>query len=403
MRILIVEDNLDLMENMVIYLNSYDYVVSTAGNGLEALEMLENECFDIVISDIKMPKYDGMELLRTIKEKHIKTEVIMVTAFSEEYGYMEVINAGAIDFLSKPFTNDELQAKVCRVVREIKLQKKLQQDLIEQKIYEEEKQKMQAIIYQQEKMASIGQLAAGVAHEINNPIGFITSNLASLQKYIEKLLNYVESVSDGLGSKELQQLYKKLKIDYISEDIYDLIGESIEGTTRLSEIVQNLKSFSRLDDEKLVDADINECLEDTIKVIWNELKYKVKLNKKYGELSLAKCNPRQLNQVFMNLLINASHAIDEQGIITIKTFEDEKELVVVISDTGNGISQENLNRLFEPFFTTKEVGKGTGLGLSIAHEIIQKHNGTISVESELGKGTAFTIKLPILSKVVEKV
>lgn len=259
----------------------------------------------------------------------------------------------------------------------------------------QEKQHLQAFVYQQEKLASVGQLAAGVAHEINNPIGFISSNLGTLKKYTAKFMEYIDASANGLKAEELQQMRKKLKIDFISEDIKDLVKESIEGTERVKEIVQNLKSFSRVDDIEVKEADINECLESTIKVIWNELKYKAKLIKEYGELPLVKCYPQQLNQVFMNFLINAVHAIEKEGEIKIKTWQDGKDVFVSISDTGHGIPAENINKLFEPFFTTKEVGKGTGLGLSIAHEIIQKHNGMIDVESEVGTGTTFTVNIPV--------
>ncbi|MCK5346570.1 MAG: GHKL domain-containing protein, partial [Candidatus Heimdallarchaeota archaeon] len=179
------------------------------------------------------------------------------------------------------------------------------------------------------------------------------------------------------------------------EDVQDLIGESSEGIERVSEIVQNLMTFSRVDETKCKEADINECLENTIKVIWNELKNKAKIIKEYGELPFVKCSPQQLNQVFMNFLINAAHAIEKEGEIKIKTWQDGKDIFVSISDTGHGIPAENINKLFEPFFTTKEVGKGTGLGLSIANEIIQNHNGKINVESEVGRGTTFTVTIPV--------
>jgi len=261
-----------------------------------------------------------------------------------------------------------------------------------------EKEQMQSFVYQQEKLASVGQLAAGVAHEINNPIGFITSNLGSLSNYSEKLLEYIDAASKGLGTEELQQLRKKLKIDFIAQDIMDLIRESKEGTERVREIVQNLKNFSRSEEVDRKEANINECLENTIKVIWNELKYKAKVIKQYGELPSIICFPQQLNQVFMNFLVNAAQAIEKQGEITIKTWLDGTNIMVAISDTGSGIPEENVTRLFEPFFTTKEVGKGTGLGLSIAHDIITNHNGEIRVESKLGKGTTFTVVLPVEDK-----
>jgi two-component system NtrC family sensor kinase len=178
----------------------------------------------------------------------------------------------------------------------------------------------------------------------------------------------------------------------------DLIHESKEGTERVREIVQNLKNFSRSEDVDRKEADINECLENTIKVIWNELKYKAKVIKEYGELSPIVCFPQQLNQVFMNFLVNAVQAIEKEGEITIKTWQDGANIMVAISDTGSGIAKENIPKLFEPFFTTKEVGKGTGLGLSIAHDIIKNHNGEIRVESAVGKGTTFTVVLPIEDK-----
>ena len=259
----------------------------------------------------------------------------------------------------------------------------------------QERQQMQSFVFQQEKLASVGQLAAGVAHEINNPIGFISSNLGTLKKYIAKFMEYIAASMAGQEPEELQQLRKSLKIDFISNDINELISESVEGTERVREIVQNLKSFSRLDEVKCKEADINECLENTLKVIWNELKYKATVSKEYGKLPPIKCYPQQLNQVFMNFLVNAAQAIENRGEIRIKTWQDGKNIFVSISDTGQGIPAENISKLFEPFFTTKETGKGTGLGLSITHEIIQKHKGRIDVASKVGRGTTFTVTLPV--------
>jgi len=261
----------------------------------------------------------------------------------------------------------------------------------------------QAQILQQEKMASIGQLAAGVAHEINNPMAFISSNLGTLDKYVHRLTGFIQTQSEVIGSLKaadaiegLKRKQKELKLDYITEDINQLITESLEGSERVQKIVQGLKRFARVDEAEYKYADINECIESTINIVWNELKYKATLKKDYGNLPLTKCYPQQMNQVFMNLLINAGHAIEKQGEITIKTWNEDGSIWVAISDTGHGIPKESLNRIFEPFFTTKEVGKGTGLGLSITYEIVQKHNGEITVESEVGKGTTFTINIPIV-------
>ncbi len=278
--------------------------------------------------------------------------------------------------------------------------KKAHQEL--EKAYEELK-RTQAQILQQDKMASIGQLAAGVAHEINNPMGFISSNLGTLRKYADRIVEFTSELIDTIssaGNEELankvKELKKKLKIDIILDDLKDLIEESLEGAARVRKIVQDLKSFSRVDEAEMKHADINECLESTINIVWNEIKYKAKLIRDYGELPQTKCYPQQLNQVFMNILVNAAHAIEKDGVITVKTWHEDGNIYVQISDTGCGIPEDIINRIFEPFFTTKEVGKGTGLGLSISYDIIKKHNGDIMVESKVGEGTTFTIRIPVV-------
>jgi PAS domain S-box-containing protein len=259
----------------------------------------------------------------------------------------------------------------------------------------------QAKILQQEKMASIGQLAAGVAHEINNPIGFVSSNLGTLDKYLSRLMEYTSVLAAVAGDlhdlavdARLADERKRLKIDTIIDDARKLIAESRDGADRVKTIVQNLKSFSRVDQQQAIDADINECLETTLNIVWNELKYKATVSKDYGSLPRTWCYPQQLNQVFMNLLVNAAQAIEKQGTIMIRTWANANSLYASIADTGCGIAAANISRIFEPFFTTKEVGKGTGLGLSITYDIIKNHKGDITVESEVGKGTTFTVRIP---------
>ena len=266
-----------------------------------------------------------------------------------------------------------------------------------------ERKKMEQFLLLSDKMAAIGQLAAGVAHEINNPIGFISSNLGTFEKYLSDLTEFVHAESQVIALfkedesiKELNAKRADLDIDYIIEDVVHLIKESLEGCYRVKKIVMDLKSFSRVDEEDYHSADINECIESTINIVWNELKYKAKLNKELGNIPPTKCNAQQLNQVFMNLLVNASQAIKKQGNILVKTWQENNSILVNISDTGCGIPGNNIQRIFEPFFTTKEVGKGTGLGLSITYDIIKKHNGDITVQSEEGKGTTFTVKIPIV-------
>jgi PAS domain S-box-containing protein len=265
----------------------------------------------------------------------------------------------------------------------------------------------QSRMLHQEKMASVGQLAAGVAHEINTPMGFIISNLNSLKKYSDKMIAFIDLQSEAVEKltgcadserivEDLQAQKKSWKLSYILEDLGHLIGESLDGAERVNKIVQEMKVFSCLDESELKTADINEGLESTVQIVWSQLKSEAKLNKRYGAIPLTVCNMAQLNQVFMNLLVNAAQALEHGGEVTIETTADTEHIQVVIADSGVGIATDRLGRIFEPFYTTKEVGKGTGLGLSIAYDIVKKHNGEIKVTSELGKGTTFTVVIPIV-------
>lgn len=262
--------------------------------------------------------------------------------------------------------------------------------------------KTHAKVINQEKMATIGQLSAGVAHEINNPIGFISSNLRTLQKYLTRLTQFIhvqEAVIQADGSSEslrsVNRSRKELKPDFIIEDVNDLIEESLDGADRVRKIVQDLKTFSRVDESEWKFVDLVECFERTINIVWNEIKYKATLIRDFCELPPVRCYPHQLNQVFMNLLVNAAQAIDKEGRIIVKAWQEEQSVLFSVADDGCGIPAENVSKIFEPFFTTKEIGKGTGLGLSLSYEIVKKHRGEISVASEPGKGTVFTVSLPI--------
>ncbi|MFT4246787.1 MAG: ATP-binding protein [Pseudomonas sp.] len=259
-------------------------------------------------------------------------------------------------------------------------------------------------LLQSEKMASIGQLAAGVAHEINNPIGYVHSNLGSLQEYLRSLFTLIEAYERALRAPdpkalipEIDDIRNRADIDFISRDLPQLMAESREGIERVTRIVRDLKDFSysdRSESWKLVD--LHAGLESTINIIWNELKYKVTLERRYGELPLVECLPSELNQVYMNLLLNAGQAIVEHGTITVGTGREGPDHVwIEFKDSGGGIPADLLQRIFDPFFTTKPVGSGTGLGLSISYGIINKHHGRIDVDSRPGQGAAFRIVLPV--------
>ncbi|WP_430542225.1 ATP-binding protein [Xanthomonas sacchari] len=258
-------------------------------------------------------------------------------------------------------------------------------------------------LLQSEKMASIGQLAAGVAHEINNPIGYVHSNLGSLQEYLRSLFTLIEAYERALRAPdpkalipEIDDIRNRFDIDFISRDLPQLMAESREGIERVTRIVRDLKDFSysgREESWKLVD--LHSGLESTINIIWNELKYKVTLERHYGNLPLVECLPSELNQVYMNLLLNAGQAIGERGTIVVSTGQDGEEVWIEFKDSGAGIAADLLQRIFDPFFTTKPVGSGTGLGLSISYGIVNKHHGRIDVSSVVGEGSTFRIVIPV--------
>ncbi len=328
------------------------------------------------------------------KDGHLLVQFSMVPIFNEKKDVKYIVAEGQ-DLTTRKQAEKELLKN---------------KDELEKALNELKETRSQMI--HSEKMASIGQLAAGVAHEINNPTGFISSNLNTLSEYQEDfnrlikeyqkfIAGFKDVVSrDNLPASILEHmeriaaLEEEIDIGFLMDDTRDLIGESRDGTGRIKKIVADLKDFVHPGEDKAREVDINEGIKSTLNVVWNQLKYNATVTKDYGDLPLVKCYPQQLNQVFMNLFVNAAQAIEKRGEIKISTRAVNGNVEIKISDTGSGIAEENLSKIFNPFFTTKAIGKGTGLGLNISHNIIQKHNGTIDVESTLGKGTEFTIRLP---------
>ncbi len=275
------------------------------------------------------------------------------------------------------------------------------EDITVHKEIQEELLLKDQVLMRSEKMASVGQLAAGVAHEINNPLCFISSNLRVLADYYDQIVRFdrfrqdlddSDSSSDNRDAITARRVEQR--IDSILEDGVDLINGTLGGAKRVTEIVQNMKIFTRMDALEKEAVMLDLCLESALAICNSDLKYVATIRKEYEPTPKVLCNRGQLNQVFLNLLVNAGQAIIAPGEIVLKSRFDERFVYISVSDTGAGIPEEIMNRIFDPFFTTKEVGQGTGLGLSISAEIINKHNGELLVESVLGVGTTFTVKLP---------
>ena len=427
-RVLLVDDDPILRTQIKHLASKFVSEIQVAADGAEGLELWRTWQPNVIVTDIFMPRMNGLEMSEAIKAEDPDAQIIVITTDKDSDGLRRALAIGVERYISKPVdmhlladaigkcVRDRQQTEELRLTREVaSLTKALQEQLEERKRAEEalqrEKSEQKVLIerleeahnqlLQSEKMASIGQLAAGVAHEINNPIGYVNSNLGALQTYVQSLLKLLDLYEQHdaemkpESQSELSALRQKIDIGYLRADVCDLLSETMGGLHRVKRIVQDLKDFSHVSDTETQWANLEDGLNSTLNVVWNELKYKAEVVKDYGGLPEVECIPSQINQVFMNLLVNAAQAIQEQGVITLRTRLDGDNVCIEIADNGSGIPPEIINRIFDPFFTTKPVGTGTGLGLSITHGIIRKHHGRIEVDSSPGKGTRFRITLPI--------
>lgn len=403
-----------------------NYELSQAENGRKGIEKVtaakkNNTPFAVAFIDMKMPGLDGAQTSKKIWEIDPGIKIVIVTAYSEHSpeDIIKVTGRDNIFYLRKPFNHEEILQFARALTNEWNLERKLaranEQLKDMNKNLKEKVEKQAAMIVQSEKMASIGLLAAGVAHEINNPIAFVNSNLSVVKKYFSKItavyrkygdmeaeFQKIDNVRAVALINEMEGFKKENQIEMIMGDLDDLANESIDGIQRIRAIVKDLKTFSRIDESEYKPIDINHAIDTTLNMVNNEIKYKAVVEKEYGDIPQVKCYPQKISQVFMNILINSSQAIEKNGSIKISTElitegrrENDKFVKIIISDTGCGIPQKNLGKLFDPFFTTKPVGTGTGLGLSIVYEIIRAHEGNINVKSNPEKGTQFIIQLPV--------
>jgi two-component system NtrC family sensor kinase len=404
-RVLIVDDE-DAVRKMFASYLSDRYECTMAASTDEALALLAVESYALVIADMMMPGRSGVELLREVTSGHPDTVVIMVSAVDRPQRIRDALRVGAFDYLIKPCELDVLLFSVERGLerRALKRTARIYKGGLEKKNAEletrtAELQRLQAQIIHSSKMASLGQLAAGIAHELNNPANFINGNMEFLREGLVSL-NRVWAVYDDESlpaelAARVSAVKEEVGYENILKDLHSIFADCREGAERIGEVVQNLRVFSRLDEAEFKKADIHEGIESTIRLLSRFYSGgHITLRREYGNLPPVNCYAGQLNQVWMNLLVNAAQAIEDRGEVCIKTRFDSHAVHVAISDTGCGITEEHLDKIFDPFFTTKPVGEGTGLGLSITYGIIERHGGSITVESSKYAGTTFTITIP---------
>jgi len=371
---------------------------------MEAWRLFQEEDFPLVLSDWVMPQMDGLELIRHIRAcpNGAFTYIILLTARTQKQDVIEGLEAGANDFVTKPFDRGELRVRVRAGERIVELERAL---AAQNRALRE----AQAALVQTEKLASLGQLAAGMAHEINNPIAYVANNLAVLRRDVPATLHVLDKYRAGREQlrsvapeivTEAERLEADIDLPYIRASLPRLFERSLEGLKRVRDIVKNLRDFARLDEAEFKEADLNAALQATLEIASHEIKDKsIDLRTHFAELPPVLCHPGKINQVFLNVLLNAIQASQPGGTIEVQTRPDDTAadggVVIEVRDSGCGIKPEHLSHIFDPFFTTKPVGQGTGLGLSVSYGIIRDHGGSIEVESEVGRGTLFRIRLPL--------
>ena len=302
-----------------------------------------------------------------------------------------------LEFQAYPVMAEGLLAAIAVMVDDITERKQLEKQLL-----------------MASKLAGIGELAAGIAHEINNPIGFVKSNMGTLNEYVDDITKLVGMYHELVGSVErgedpkglissIREYEQNIDSDYVIHDIEKIVSENQDGLSRVAKIVRDLRTFTRFDGEQKNRVDVNKVIEESLNLTRNEVKYKAAITKELSALPEIMGFGNQLSQVFINLIVNAAHAIEKKGEIIVRSYLKDDNVIVEVSDTGKGMSEETMEHIFDPFFTTKPAGQGTGLGLSIAQDIVSKHGGSISVESESGKGTTFRVVLPLEIRTEEAV
>jgi signal transduction histidine kinase len=421
-RILIVDDTPTNLQVLSESIRMAGWTTLVATDGETAIAQAEYAQPDLILLDVMMPGIDGFETCRRLKSSQITRDipVVFMTALSDTLDKVKGLEIGAVDYITKPFQQEEVLARVKLHLKLYHLNRTLERQVAERtaalSASMESLQQAQVQLVQSEKMSTLGQLVAGVAHEINNPVGFIAGNLNPAKMYIQDLFNLISLYQKQFPEPgvDIEKAIKRMDLEYIQEDLPKIITSMRDGIDRIRNISISLRTFSRLDIDHKEAFDVHEGLDSTSLI----LKYRLKANefrpaieviKEYGDLPLVKCFPGQLNQVLMNLLANAIDAVEESNQersfeeieerpnqITLQTELVDQQAVIRIRDNGMGMTDGVKQRIFDHLFTTKPVGKGTGLGLAIARQIIvERHGGTLEVDSVLGQGAEFVISLPL--------
>lgn len=431
--ILIVDDTPDNLRLLSTMLQSQGYQVRKALSGKFALQGVEMAKPDLILLDINMPQMSGYEVCQHLKANPQTCEipVIFLSALDQVSDKVEAFAVGGVDYITKPFQSEEVLARINNQLTLQNLQKQLkkqniilQQEIEERKLAEvrerkkayelqvtlKELKRTQSHLIQSEKMSSLGQMVAGVAHEINNPVNFILGNLAPATEYAQNLIRLIKLYQKTYpdSAPEIKELIEEIDLNFLIEDWPKLMKSMEVGSERIHQIVVSLRSFSRLDESNLKPVDIHEGIDNTLLILHHRLKGTsdrpgIETIKYYGKLPNIVCYASQLNQVFMNLLSNAIDALETQPsprIITIRTSliqnETSSAVRMIVADNGSGMSDEVCQHIFDPFFTTKPVGSGTGLGLSISYQIVvEKHHGKLTCVSQPGKGTEMIVEIPV--------
>ncbi|MDR3599522.1 MAG: response regulator [Desulfosporosinus sp.] len=428
MKILVVDDERLNLKVAEAYLKNMSeiYEVILCQNPLEVEKLIVENDVDIVLLDIIMPNMDGTEVIKQLRknQKLNDVQIIILTALADAETFKACFDMGADDYLKKPIDVIELQARLKAAIKtrnNAQILKEMYQQLRDQNLELMELNKVikeaQFHMIQKEKLASIGELAAGVAHEINNPLGYVGSNIATMDNFARKIKQVVEVYRKSLAGLEQLDLYhkegqayftsvreaeRKYKLNFVMDELDSIMKDSGEGIERISKIVQTLKNFARTGTEnETAYNSLNSIVEEVLLIVKNEAKYTIDIETYLEEIPVLECNRGQLGQVILNILVNAIQAIkaqdrSERGLITIITGSAEDAVFLKVVDDGPGIPEGVLGKIFDPFFTTKDVGLGTGLGLSISHDIIvNKHNGTITAGNNSAGGAWFYISIPL--------